>query len=89
MIPASKHRAALLAIHSAMISARSMAYEGRGHELGNVLDVMEYLAVLMLDTQDQTETFRGNLEDLLRFDPSFGESVRKFDTTEGPLPGAE
>ncbi|WP_241757950.1 hypothetical protein [Myxococcus landrumensis] len=73
MIAEAKKRSALKAINAVLVLARSMAYEGKSDEVATVLDVAEYLPLLMLEPVDRTEEFRGQLLDLAqRFPHSHG-----------------
>ncbi|MEM7246294.1 MAG: hypothetical protein AAF533_13175 [Acidobacteriota bacterium] len=58
MIDKHKQRAALIALHSIIVSARNDAYQGAPHAgLANLLDKTEYLLILMLEEDDNTDRF--------------------------------
>jgi hypothetical protein len=80
MIRSEKERQALQAINAVLVLARTMAYQEADHkDLAHVLDIAEYLPMLMLDEGDRTEQFREALVDLAtRFVP-FNLAVERFD----------
>ncbi|AKQ67602.1 hypothetical protein A176_004514 [Myxococcus hansupus] len=81
MIDASKMRSALSAINAVLVGARYMAYQGRAHsDIAWVLDVAEYLPVLMLESTDRTQHFRDQLVALSEKYPEFGDAVFRFDS---------
>ncbi|WP_426733188.1 hypothetical protein [Myxococcus faecalis] len=79
MIADSKRRNALTAINAVLVLARSMAYEGKSSEVASVLDVAEYLPMLMLESADRTEEFRAQLVDLAQRYPTFALALMHFD----------
>jgi hypothetical protein len=67
MIQESKQRNALIAIQKTIIHARFMAYNKEEHSrLAAILDAAEYLPDLILQPEDNTEVFRGNLVSIAR-----------------------
>jgi hypothetical protein len=80
MIASDKHDNALTAINAVLVLARSLAHEGRGSEVAEVLDVAEYLPMLMLEPTDRTAEFREQLVGLATKDPKFALAVDRFDT---------
>ncbi|MFO0697508.1 MAG: hypothetical protein U0230_28275 [Polyangiales bacterium] len=86
MIRADEHRQALRAINYVLVYARLMAYEQASHQdLAYVLDIAEYLPMLMLEERDCTSRFRDQLEGLAARLPSFGVALERFD--HEPAPG--
>jgi hypothetical protein len=81
MIAADKERGALAAINAVLVLARSMAYEGTSGELVDVLDVAEYLPMLMLEQTDRTAEFREQLVGLATKRPQFALAVERFDVS--------
>jgi len=79
MITAKKERAALSALNAVLVLARSLAHEGRTADLVVVLDIAEYLPMLMLQPDDRTTEFRDQLLDLAQRYPPFGLAVERFD----------
>lgn len=79
MIREEKREGALRAIHSLMVSARSIAYELKHKELIEILDVGEHLPMLFLREDDVTEYMRGQLEGLKARWPSTGIALEMFD----------
>ncbi|EPX58423.1 hypothetical protein D187_003895 [Cystobacter fuscus DSM 2262] len=47
-----------------------------------MLDVAEYLPMLMLEPADRTEEFRNQLADLAQRDSAFALALARFDSTE-------
>ncbi|WP_043432498.1 hypothetical protein [Cystobacter fuscus] len=82
MISNLKSRNALSAINAVLVLARSMAHEGRSGDVAAVLDVAEYLPMLMLEPADRTEEFRNQLADLAQRDSAFALALARFDSTE-------
>ena len=81
MIDESKMRSALSAINAVLVLARTMAYHGRSHaDIAWVLDVAEYLPVLMLEPTDRTQHFRDQLVGLSEKYPEFEHAVFHFDS---------
>jgi len=56
-----------------------MAREGRSAECARVLDVAEYLPMLMLDSRDRTIEFREQLVGLAAMLPQFALALHRFD----------
>lgn len=82
MIRSEKMSNALYAIHTVLVLARGMAYEGRsGTEIAEVLDTAEYLPRLLAVSDDQTEQFRRFLVDLAGKHTSLQLAVDRFDKT--------
>jgi len=79
VIDADKQRSALAAINAVLILARSLAYEGKSAEVAKVLDVAEYLPVLMLEPENRTTHFREQLVGLATRSPDFQLAVQRFD----------
>jgi hypothetical protein len=79
MIDDDKQKPALRAINAVLVLARSLAYDGNAAAVARVLDVAEYLPLLMLDSKDCTAQFRGHLLDLVKDDPRFDLALRRFD----------
>lgn len=83
MIRKGKWHNALAALNSVLVVARAMAYERRNHEeLANVLDVGEYLPLLIAGPNDETDFFRATIVGLVAIDERFNMAVEKFDGTE-------
>jgi hypothetical protein len=57
------------------VLARSLAYEGNSAEIADVLDVAEYLPMLMLEPTDRTAEFREQLAGLAAKRPKFTLAV--------------
>lgn len=80
MIAPEKVANALHALNAVLVTARLMAYEREDHDkIANVLDVAEYLPMLMLEAADRTAEFRGQLEGLTAEDARFGFALERFD----------
>jgi hypothetical protein len=79
MIASAKQRGALAAINAVLVLARSLAYEGKSTELADVLDVAEYLPMLMLESEDRTAEFREQLVGLATKRKQFALAVERFD----------
>jgi hypothetical protein len=79
MVARKKERGALAAINAVLIVARSLAYEGKSAELVDVLDVAEYLPMLMLESADRTAEFREQLVGLATKCTQFALAVERFD----------
>jgi len=72
MIAKNKHDAAISAIQRLLVGIRAMAYENEPHRnIAEVADYAEYLPLLILDVEDKTEQFRGNLQELSEKYPSY------------------
>jgi len=84
VIATDKYRGALSAINAVLVLARSLAYEGKAAELADVLDVAEYLPLLLLEQSDRTEEFRQQLVGLAAARPKFLLAVERFDQVPGP-----
>jgi len=81
MIDGQKQRNALAAINAVMILARALAYDGKSAEVAEVLDIGEYLPMLMLEPRDRTTEFREQLVGLAAKYPDFGLALQRFDAT--------
>lgn len=81
MIAPEKQRSGLAAINAVLVLARSLAYEGKSSEVADVLDVAEYLPMLMLEPTDRTDEFREQLVGLATKRPNFSLAVERFDAT--------
>lgn len=79
MIAESKSRNALSAINAILVLARDKASKGECGELASILDVAEYLPMLMLEPADRTEAFREQLVGLAERDPAFEFALMRFD----------
>jgi hypothetical protein len=79
MITKNKQRGALLALHSILVLSRSLAYEAKSSDLAVILDVAEYLPLLMLEPDDRTEPFREQLVGLAQRYPAFTHALEQFD----------
>jgi hypothetical protein len=82
MIANSRTRGALRALNSILVLSRSLAYENRSAELVAVLDIAEYLPLLMLETEERTGEFREQLVELAKLAPLFAHSLERFDEGE-------
>lgn len=83
MITPDKQENALAAINAVLVLARSLAREGKSAEVADVLDVAEYLPMLMLEPADRTSEFREQLVGLATKRPKFALAVERFDSTRG------
>lgn len=79
MIQPNRQSNALAALNSMLVLARNLAYEGKGDEVAAVLDIAEYLPMLMLDSEDRTAEFREQLVGLAAARPAFSLAVERFD----------
>lgn len=79
MVRERKQRGALLALNSILILSRSLAHEGKSSDLATILDIAEYLPMLMLEPDDRTDTFREQLVDLAQRYPAFVHALERFD----------
>jgi hypothetical protein len=84
MIEQTKQRSALAALNAILVLGRQMARQGQSADLVEILDVAEYLPMLMLDSKDCTAEFRQNLVDLARKRPAFEMALQRFDATDWP-----
>jgi hypothetical protein len=82
MIQAKRQANALHAINAILIVARHLAYKGESAELAAVLDVAEYLPLLMMDSEDRTDAFREQLEGLVARRPEFSLALERFDAVK-------
>ena len=82
MVNKDKQRRALLAINSILVLSRRLAHEGRSDDLATILDIAEYLPILMLEPDDRTEAFRQQLVDLAQRYPAFGHALERFDAAD-------
>jgi hypothetical protein len=80
MITPDKQRNALAAINAVLVLARSLAYEGSSADVAEVLDVAEYLPMLMLEPADRTAEFREQLVGLATKRPKFALALERFDS---------
>jgi hypothetical protein len=79
MVAANKERGALVAINAVLVLARRLAYEGNSADVASVLDVAEYLPMLMLEPTDRTAEFREQLLRLATKRPPFTLDLERFD----------
>ena len=84
MIDQSKQRNALAALNAILVLARRLARQNRSADLLEILDVAEYLPMLMLDAKDCTGVFRLNLVALARKRPEFEMALQRFDAPDWP-----
>jgi hypothetical protein len=67
MIAQDRNTAALKVIQKLIIHTRKMAYEREKHEkIAALLDDIEYLPGLLIDTNDQTTAFRNYISDITK-----------------------
>ena len=83
MIPPEKHENAMAAVNAVLVLARELALESRAADVGQVLDVAEYLSVLMLDPGDKTAEFREQLVGLAERMPEFVWALERFPLSLG------
>ena len=81
MVAKAKQSGALLAINAILVLCRSLAHEGRSGDLAVILDVAEYLPILMLEDDDRTDAFRQQLVDLAQRYPPFALALERFDAS--------
>lgn len=81
MISNAKENGALRAINAILFLCRSLAYETQQNQLADILDTAEYLPLLMLKDEDETETFRAQLVGLAEKYPSFALALQRFDAS--------
>jgi hypothetical protein len=81
VIEASRQRNALVAINAILVLARHLAYEGKCLDVADVLDLAEYLPLLIWDAEDKTAAFREHLLDLFRKRSIFALALERFDDT--------
>lgn len=80
MISAEKQANALEALHKVLILTRMMAYQNEpGADIADVLDVAEYLVVLIMKPEDKTAEFRQYLESMTQKREHFRHALRWFD----------
>ena len=84
MIEQGKQRNALAALNAILVLARHLARQGQSADLVEILDVAEYLPMLMLDAKDCTAEFRSNLFELARKRPKFEMALQRFDAAKWP-----
>ena len=83
MIDPKKYDQALHALHTVLISARSMAYEGcNPAKIADVLDWAELLPRFIAAEQDKTAEFRDALEAIAEKQPAFRTVLTVFDRSE-------
>ncbi len=80
----NKQRNALAALNAILVLARELARQGHSADLVAILDVAEYLPMLMLDDKDGTAAFRSNLVELARKRPQFEMALWRFDAPKRP-----
>jgi hypothetical protein len=74
---------ALAALNSILVAARAMAYDQRPYgELGDALDVAEYLPRLLADSEERSTEFREQLAGLAGKYPSCAVALERFDKTD-------
>lgn len=81
MVTNTKQSGALRAINAILVLCRSLAYEGKNDDLAVILDVAEYLPMLMLEDNDRTDMFREQLVGLARRYPAFALALERFDAS--------
>ena len=79
MVVQHKHRNALSAINAVLVISRASAYDGDCAAVVSILDVAEYLPLLMLDAADRTGEFRAQLVGLARQHPGLVLALERFD----------
>jgi hypothetical protein len=79
MVIPEKQVGALRALNAVLILARALAYDGLSVDVADVLDVAEYLPLLMLEPTDRTREFRDNLVALATKRPAFSLALERFD----------
>jgi len=68
------------ALQAVLIRGRAMAYEKADHtKIADLMDRAEYLAGMLFEPQDMTETFRANLVELAERHQC-GIALTMFDT---------
>jgi hypothetical protein len=79
MIEQSKYKNALMAVHAVVIHAKQISYEQENHkEIGELLDIAEYLVTLIMTEEDRTACFRQQLG-LIAQQFSYYLPVQKFE----------
>lgn len=66
MIAPEKASNALYALQGLLIHARALAHRNGQREIAELLDTAEYLPWLIASPHDETESFRGHLEETSR-----------------------
>jgi hypothetical protein len=80
MVSSDKFPNALRSLNHVLVLARGMAYEGADNrDIGDALDIAEYLPRLLASAEDQTEAFRACLIDLGSRWPAFNRALAYFD----------
>jgi hypothetical protein len=79
MISNLKHDNALFALNAVLVLARDIANRDKQAELEELMDVAEYLPMLMLEPAERTVEFRGQLLGLAARNPDFELAVQRFD----------
>lgn len=79
MIKDEKKQEALKSLQSVIIKARTMAYEQAEHSrIAGILDGTEYLAALICEKEDKTDTFRNYIADMAK-EYNCCDALEKFD----------
>ena len=85
MIPDSHNRGALGALNAPLVQPRRLAAEGvEGHELAELLDLVEYLPRLLADDEERTDEFRAVLVELASRRRDFQLALDRFDCPSSP-----
>jgi len=80
MIEQQKLSTALYSLHTILVLARAMAYDGRpGKEIADVLDLAEHMPRLLVDDLDRTNEFRECLVELSGKHAGFELALERFD----------
>ncbi len=81
MVNEAKRKGALRAINVILVFCRRLALAGNSKDVATILDVAEYLPVLLLDDRDRTDLFRGHLVDLTQRFPDLAHVLERFDAS--------
>jgi hypothetical protein len=81
MITTTKRSGALRAINAILVLCRGLAHEAKNDDLAVILDVAEYLPMLMLEESDRTDLFRQQLVGLTQRYPAFALALERFDAS--------
>jgi hypothetical protein len=80
MIETRKGKSALLALHYVLIQARYMGYTNSSpRDIADVLDVAEYLVILLVDRDDRTAEYRQVLDGLCGSNRVFAGALERFE----------
>lgn len=80
MIDSGKVQNSLKALNLLLVATRRMANNQQAYvDLAVILDVLEYLPRLLADPRDQTQAFRGCIDDLAKRFPEFRSALEAFD----------